>query len=72
MFLNIRIDRIMLKTYDQQFTVTTKKSLHIIFNDNKCIDYIGLVAGGHPARKNLRTNLKGLISGDLTYHRTTV
>ena len=32
MFLNIRIDWIILKTYDQQFTLTTKKSLHIIFN----------------------------------------
>jgi len=31
MFLNIRIDWIILKTYDQQFTLTTKKSLHIIF-----------------------------------------
>jgi len=32
MFLNIQIDRIMLKAFDQQFTLTTKKSLHIIFN----------------------------------------
>jgi len=32
MFLNIRIDCIILKTYNQQFTLTTKKSLHIIFN----------------------------------------
>jgi len=32
MFLNIQIDWIILKTYDQQFTLTTKKSLHIIFN----------------------------------------
>jgi len=31
MFLNIQIDLIILKTYDQQFTLTTKKSLHIIF-----------------------------------------
>jgi len=31
MFLNIQIDWIILKTYDQQFTLTTKKSLHIIF-----------------------------------------
>jgi len=31
MFLNIQIGLIMLKTYDQQFTLTTKKSLHIIF-----------------------------------------
>jgi len=32
MFLNIQIDWIILKTYDQQFALTTKKSLHIIFN----------------------------------------
>jgi len=31
MFLNIQIDWIILKTYDQQFTLTIKKSLHIIF-----------------------------------------
>jgi len=31
MFLNIQIDLIILKTYDQQFTLTTKKSLHITF-----------------------------------------
>jgi len=31
MFRNIQIDLIILKTYDQQFTLTTKKSLHIIF-----------------------------------------
>jgi len=30
-FLNIHIYFIKLKTYDQQFTLTTKKSLHIIF-----------------------------------------
>jgi len=30
-FLNIQIDLIILKTKDQQFTLTTKKSLHIIF-----------------------------------------
>jgi len=31
MFLNIQIDLIILKTFNQQFTLTTKKSLHIIF-----------------------------------------
>ena len=31
MFLNIHIYFIILKTYDQQCTLTTKKSLHIIF-----------------------------------------
>jgi len=31
MFLNIQTDLIILKTYDQQFTLTTKKSLHITF-----------------------------------------
>jgi len=32
MFLNIQIDLLILKTDDGQFTLTTKKSLHIIFN----------------------------------------
>jgi len=31
MFLNIQIDLLILKTYYVQFTLTTKKSLHIIF-----------------------------------------
>jgi len=31
MFLNIQIHLIILKTYDQQFSLTTKKSLHITF-----------------------------------------
>jgi len=31
MFLNIQIDLLILKTYHEQFTLTTKKSLHIIF-----------------------------------------
>ena len=31
-FLNIQIDLIILKTDVEQFTLTTKKSLHIIFN----------------------------------------
>jgi len=33
MFLNIQIYFIILKTYDQQFTLTTKKSLCIIFKE---------------------------------------
>jgi len=31
MFLNIQIHLIILKTHDQQVTLTTKKSLHITF-----------------------------------------
>ena len=31
MFLNIQRDLLILKTYYGQFTLTTKKSLHIIF-----------------------------------------
>ena len=31
MFLNIQIDVLILKTYYGQFTLTSKKSLHIIF-----------------------------------------
>jgi len=34
MFLNIHIDLLILKTYNQQFILTTKKSLHIIFKSN--------------------------------------
>ena len=33
MFLNIQMDLLILKTDDGQFTLTTKKSLHIIFNN---------------------------------------
>jgi len=32
MFVNIQIDLLVLKKYYGQFTLTTKKSLHIIFN----------------------------------------
>jgi len=31
MSLSIQIDLIILKTYDKQFTLTNKKSLHVIF-----------------------------------------
>jgi len=34
MFLNIQIDFNILKTFDQKFTLTTKKSLHIIFKSS--------------------------------------
>jgi len=41
-FLNIHIYFIILKTHDQQFTLTTKKSLHIIFKAlRNCIYCIG-------------------------------
>jgi len=36
MFLNIQIDLNILKTYDEQFTLTTKKSLRII-SKNHCV-----------------------------------
>jgi len=36
MFLNIQIDLIILKTDDEQFTLTTKKSLHITFKVACC------------------------------------
>jgi len=36
MFLNMQTDLIILKAYDQQFTLTTKKSLHIIFKWEIC------------------------------------
>jgi len=53
MFLNIQIDLIILKTYDQQFTLTTKKSLHIIFK--------GVAAAGTVERK--ATQLPGASHG---------
>jgi len=37
MFLNIQIDLIILKTFNQQFTLTTKKSLHIIFKVSRTL-----------------------------------
>jgi len=39
-FLDTHIYFIILKTYDQQFTLTTKKSLHIIFKDQSLIWYV--------------------------------
>jgi len=41
MFLNIQIDWIILKTYDQQFNLTTKKSLHIMFKNSVSIFWSG-------------------------------
>ena len=38
MFHNIQIDLLILKTYYWQFSLTTKKSLHIIFK--VCIAFI--------------------------------
>jgi len=40
MFLNIQIDLPILKTYDRQFTLTTKKSLHIIFKGQPINRYV--------------------------------
>jgi len=42
-FLNIHIYFIILKTYDQQFTLTTKKSLHIIFKYKRALN----ISRGH-------------------------
>jgi len=36
MFFFIQIDLLILKTYYGQFTLTTKKSLYIIFNEIVC------------------------------------
>ena len=49
MFLNIHKLFIILRTYDQQFTLTTKKSLHIIFK--------AAVAHPHDVDAAARTNL---------------
>jgi len=37
MFLNIQIDLIVLKTDDEEFTLTTKKSLHISFKTKSLV-----------------------------------
>ena len=42
MFLNIQIDLLILKTYYGQFTLTTKKSLHIIFNRQQSLFFMKL------------------------------
>ena len=43
MFLNIQIDLLILKTYYGQFTLTTKKSLHVIFKPRKFVSTDWLV-----------------------------
>jgi len=57
MFFNIQIDLIILKTYDQQFTLTTQKSLHIIFNVlcTLLIYQLELVRGKHSLTYTLNT-----------------
>jgi len=40
MFLNLQIDLLILKTYYGQFTLTTKKSLHIIFNGTTVVSFL--------------------------------
>jgi len=45
MLLNIQIDLLILRTYDGQFTLTTKKSLHIIFK-RKSLSQMPLQACG--------------------------
>jgi len=51
MFLNIQINLIILKTYDQHCTVTTKKSLHIIFKTGNmeitCNSHLASIATLH-------------------------
>ena len=42
MFLNIQIDLLILKTYYGQFTLTTKKSLYIIFKHYNTIGHISV------------------------------
>jgi len=49
-FLNIQIYFIILKTYDQQFTLTTKKSLHIIF---KALEFMKLQRYGFNKKASL-------------------
>jgi len=43
MFLNIQIHLLILKTYYGQFTLTTKKSLHIIFKVSQKPDWATII-----------------------------
>jgi len=49
-FLNSKIDFIILKTVDKQFTLTTKKSLHIIF---KCVCWLTRVVVVYNGRETV-------------------
>jgi len=40
MFLNIKIDLIILKTDDEQFTLTIRKSLHVTFKLKEVFSYL--------------------------------
>jgi len=57
MFLNIQTDLLILKTYDGQFTLTTKKSLHIIFK-------VGYVAVFCLCRECLQPKISDNVSVD--------
>jgi len=51
MFLNTQIHLIILKTHDQQFTLTTKNSLHIIFKtlEVRLTPTLWFFRAGHPS-----------------------
>ena len=63
MFVNIQIYLIILKTYDQQFTLTTKKSLHIIFNK---MDFTWVIQVQSTVAHHLGTRTKPLHTGQHT------
>jgi len=62
-FLNIHIYFIMLKTYDQQFTLTTKKSLHIIFKGNEV--YIVQASQHYSAAKSAKRQITHQVTHQL-------
>jgi len=62
-FLNIQIGWIILKTCDEQFTLTTKKSLHIIFKafsscTNPSMNVIGVAKSQTIQSRHVKTELK--------------
>jgi len=58
MFLSIQIDLIILKTYDQQFTLTTKKTLHITFKEQlPSVSKNSSASAGMADRGTARANL---------------
>jgi len=61
MFLNIQIHLIILKTHDQQVTLTTKKSLHIIFKAtrNQNFNFFKIQDSGWPPFWKIKKSVFG-------------
>ena len=70
MFLNIQIDLLILKTYDGQFTLTTKKSLHIIFNIVAAVRFVDTGQVVNVLREERMTKISNAYRPHLTSHIT--